>query len=364
MLDACPAFASADVSLRRGARLRSSRDRSWPREPVPPFVNSSMDGYALRSADTDGAGIAVRCSLEVVGTDHGRDTAWDRIGPGQAARIMTGGTATRWCRRRVHARGGTNRAQRGDGGDRTDGRGRRLRPPHRSGRGCRRHRARAEGSVLTPARIGVLASQGLTDIVVYPMPRIGVLSTGDELVSGPGSARYRGRSGTPTGTPSWPWSGARDGTRSTSVSSVTTRRRSGEPSTVARDRCDAIVTSGGVSVGDLDVVKVVLQQRSAGTMRWMQVAIRPAKPFAFGRSTGRVSRCSGSRAIPVSAMVSFELFVRPAGRRMGGHATLDRPAVTADRRLGPAPGEPDGKTHFLRSRACVDAAGRLAASGC
>jgi len=67
-----------------------------------------------------------------------------------------------------------------------------------------------EGSVLTPARIGVLASQGMTDIAVYPMPRIGVLSTGDELVSGSGPLP-RERSGTPTGTPSWHWSGAKGG---------------------------------------------------------------------------------------------------------------------------------------------------------
>jgi len=120
----------------------------------------------------------------------------------------------------------------------------------------------------------------------------------------------------------------------------------------AQDRCDAVVTSGGVSVGDLDVVKLVLQKRSAG-MRWMQVAIRPAKPFAFGLLDRTGTPVFGLPGNPVSAMVSFELFVRPAGLRMGGHGSLYRPRVTAiaDSDLHR---RPDGKTHFLRSVASVD----------
>jgi molybdopterin molybdotransferase len=120
--------------------------------------------------------------------------------------------------------------------------------------------------------------------------------------------------------------------------------------------CDAVITSGGVSVGDHDIVKVVLEKRSGGTMRWMQVAIRPAKPFAFGTLDGSGTPVFGLPGNPVSAMVSFELFVRPAVRRMGGHRQLERmvvPAVAAaDLRR-----RPDGKTHFVRARVSLDADG-------
>ena len=120
--------------------------------------------------------------------------------------------------------------------------------------------------------------------------------------------------------------------------------------------CDAVVTSGGVSVGDHDIVKVVLEKRSGGTMRWMQVAIRPAKPFAFGTLEGPGTPVFGLPGNPVSAMVSFELFVRPAVRLMAGHRGLERIAVAAvaESDLHRAP---DGKTHFVRARVSLDAHG-------
>ena len=109
--------------------------------------------------------------------------------------------------------------------------------------------------------------------------------------------------------------------------------------------CDAVVTSGGVSMGDFDYVKVVLDR--LGDMRWMQVAIKPAKPFAFGTIDG--TPVFGLPGNPVSSMVSFELFARPALRRMMGHPTvrLDRPRVraVADEDFAR---RPDGKTHFAR----------------
>jgi molybdenum cofactor synthesis domain-containing protein len=117
--------------------------------------------------------------------------------------------------------------------------------------------------------------------------------------------------------------------------------------------CDAIVTSGGVSVGDRDLVKVVLERRANGTMRWMQVAIKPAKPFAFGTIDDRAVPAFGLPGNPVSAMVSFELFVRPAVRRMAGHRALDRPLVPATA-TGDLHRRPDGKIHFVRAAATFD----------
>ena len=355
VFDACPRSAPGKVPLHRALGCVAA-ESILATEPVPPFVNSSMDGYALRAADTEGAGVGDRVvRLRVVGTVMAGAPLDGTVGPGQAARIMTGaplptgtdavstleevqterdgavvliqtavapGTFVRWTGQDV-AVGDT---------------------------------VLDHGSVITPGRIGVLAAQGLTDVPVHPMPRVGVLSTGDELVSGPGPL---------------PPGKIRDANRHTLVALI--RQEGWTPVDLgvagddegalesaldeAQHRCDAIVTSGGVSVGDLDVVKLVLRKRSAGTMRWMQVAIRPAKPFAFGLLNGSGIPVFGLPGNPVSAMVSFELFVRPAGRRMSGHTTLHRPmiAAVADDAFRR---RPDGKTHFLRSLAAADNGGQ------
>jgi len=110
---------------------------------------------------------------------------------------------------------------------------------------------------------------------------------------------------------------------------------------------DAIVTSGGVSMGEYDVVKAVLSR--IADMRWMQIAIKPAKPFAFGiLAVGdRRTPVFGLPGNPVSSLVSFELFARPALRKMAGHTQLDRPTVVAVADDG-LRRRPDGKTHYMR----------------
>ena len=208
------------------------------------------------------------------------------------------------------------------------------------------------GTVLTPGHLGVLANQGIEDVQIHPRPRVGVLSTGDELVSGagplaPGQIRDANRH-TLLGIVRREGWGAVDlgivGDDEMALADVLDR---------ARLNCDAIVTSGGVSVGDLDIVKVVLEKRSGGSMRWMQVAIRPAKPFAFGTLEGSQTPVFGLPGNPVSAMVSFELFVRPGIRRIAGHRSLHRIVVSAmaDTELRRAP---DGKIHFIRALASLD----------
>ena len=101
--------------------------------------------------------------------------------------------------------------------------------------------------------------------------------------------------------------------------------------------CDAIVTSGGVSMGEYDVVKAVLSR--IADMRWMQIAIKPAKPFAFGLldAGDRRTPVFGLPGNPVSSMVSFELFARPALRQMMGHPFVDRATVVGRRRRRTAP---------------------------
>jgi molybdopterin molybdotransferase len=301
---------------------------------VPPFPNSAMDGYAVRAADTAGAPV----ELKVVGMIAAGTEGDLVVGGGEAARIMTG-------------------APMPEGADaivlvertRTEGDVVSIEiavEPGTSVRGIGEDVHVGDvvvgpGTVLTPGHLGVLASVGVDRVRVHQRPRVGVLSTGDELVeSGP---LGRGQ--------------IRDSNRPTLVALLQESGFDAVDLGIARDdeasvasaieravaECDAVLTSGGVSMGDLDYVKVVLDR--IGEMRWMQIAIRPAKPFAFG--TVRGVPVFGLPGNPVSSMVSYELFARPALRKMAGHAVLDRlvvPAVSVDgirRRV-------DGKVFFAR----------------
>ena len=112
-------------------------------------------------------------------------------------------------------------------------------------------------------------------------------------------------------------------------------------------------------MGDYDVVKAVLSR--IADMRWMQIAIKPAKPFAFGLlddGTGRHVPVFGLPGNPVSSMVSFELFARPALRQMMGHASIDRADRAGRRRRRPSRRRPDGKTHYMRVTGAFGADGR------
>jgi molybdenum cofactor synthesis domain-containing protein len=306
---------------------------------VPPFATSAMDGYALRSADTAGG----QGSLRVVGALMAGDEPRVTVGPGEAVRIMTGAAvpsgADAVCvieRCVVHDGGATVEV---DGSLSVD--------KHIRHAGCDIEpgdEVIGTATTLGPGHLGVLASLGIETVVVHARPRVGVLSTGDELVDGAAPRR--------TGM-------IPDANRHTLLAQI---RRSGwlavdlgivgdDKEAVAaalRDgaaRCDALVTSGGVSVGDLDVVKLVLDDLSGGTMRWMQVAIKPAKPLAFGHLAASGTPVFGLPGNPVSAMVSFELFARPALRRMAGHRQLERPRLRA-RATSDLPRRRDGKIHF------------------
>ncbi|MEA2686634.1 MAG: molybdopterin molybdotransferase [Actinomycetota bacterium] len=309
---------------------------------VPPFANTAMDGFAVRAADTAGAPVR----LDVVGTlAAGADPSALVVGPGQAVRIMTGAPMPAGADAVVMVER-TAAAADGDGvvvevaatpGDHI----------RSAGDDIRVGQAVFEaGDVLTPGHLGVLASLGLSEVTVYPAATVGVLSTGDELV-GAGVALRPGQ--------------IRDSNRPTLLALVAEAGcvaidlgTAADDEDVIRSKledglatCDAIVTSGGVSVGDFDYVKVVLDK--IGRMDWWQVAIRPAKPFAFGVAGPAATPIFGLPGNPVSSMVSFELFVRPGVRRMMGHPDdrLSRPTVEAiaDEAL---PRRPDGKLHLDR----------------
>jgi len=322
-------------------------------EDVPPFANSAVDGYAVVAASVAGAPIDLPVVGEVAAgayTDH-------VLQAGEAVRIMTGAPVPAGAdavvmvedterldggaRVRIHRSIESGVAVRGVGDDVSVGT---LLYP--------------AGTVVTPAITGVLASVNANEVSAFPRVRVAVLSTGDELVDDggplqPGQIRESNRA---------MLLGLVADAGCEAVEYGTVRDDEAALEAVLRDaaeRCDAVVTSGGVSMGDYDVVKAVLSR--IADMRWMQIAIKPAKPFAFGllaRADGTAVPVFGLPGNPVSSLVSFELIARPALRRMAGHAQADRPAVQAVAVDG-LPRRPDGKVHYMRVFASFESDGRV-----
>lgn len=319
-------------------------------EAVPPFANTAMDGYAVRAADTADAPVELRVVAEVA-AGH---PAVMPLGPGEAMRIFTGAPIPEGADSIVMV----ERTRRLDDGRRVVievavGPGLHVRP---AGDDLRvGDLVFSPGEVVTPGHLGVLAGIAVGEVLVHPRPRVGVLSTGDELVEGGG--------------PLGPGQ-IRDSNRATLLALVAQSGCMAIDLGLIRDdeaaitaaisegaaTCDAVITSGGVSMGDIDLVRVVLDR--LGDMQWMQIAIRPAKPFAFGLVGDRRTPVLGLPGNPVSSMVSFELLARPALRRLAGRVDVYRPAVVAtaaeafDR-------TPDGKIHFVRIHAERDGEGTL-----
>jgi len=308
---------------------------------VPPFTNSAVDGFAVRAADVTHAPV----ELETVDTVVAGSALSLRLEPGRAIRIMTGAPLPEGADAVCMVEDTTVN---GAGGAVVIGTavapGENVR---RSGEDIAAgERLFEAGTVLGPAQIGVLASVGLAQVTVHRRLRIGVLSTGDELVA-VGQTLAPGRI----------WDSNRPlliaAARAAGFEAVDLgiapddERALAEAFADASGRCDAVLTSGGVSMGERDLVKVVLERLAPGSMRWMQIAIKPAKPFAFGVLAQGATPVFGLPGNPVSSLVSFELLARPALRRMAGHHRIDRPSVvvTASEALSR---RPDGKTHFAR----------------
>ena len=316
-------------------------------EPVPPFANTAMDGYAVRAADTEGAPVELAV-VATVAAGHAPDI---QLGPGQAARIFTGAPIPAGADAVVMV----ERTERvGDDRVRVEVTvpvGNHIRPVGDDL--AVGSVVFGPGTVLRAGHLGVLRSLGVADVLAHPRLRVGVLSTGDELVEGPaplapGQIRDSNRATLLALLAEAGCEPVDLGIVADDDAAIEARIRDG----VAR--CDAVCTSGGVSMGDIDLVKVVLDR--IGDMAWMQIAIRPAKPFAFGLVAG--TPVFGFPGNPVSSMVSFELLGRPALRRAMGHTQLDRPTVlaVADEALDR---HPDGKTHFARVQARHGADGRV-----
>ena len=317
------------------------------REPVPPFANTAMDGFALRAADTAGAPVV----LEIVETIAAGHAPTVEVGPGQAARIFTGAPMPAGADAVVMVERTSALDDHRVHVEIEVPPGNHVRP---AGDDLDVGRAVFEaGEVLTAGHLGVLSSLGVETVLAHPRARVGVLSTGDELVEGPvdlapGQIRDSNRRTLLTLAASAGCDVVDLGIVPDDEEAITAAIRRGVAD------CDAVLTSGGVSMGDIDLVKVILDR--LGDMRWMQIAIKPAKPFAFGLVDG--TPVFGFPGNPVSSMVSFEVLGRPALRKAMGHRRLDRPVVlaSADHALER---RPDGKVHLARVVAAHGADGRI-----
>lgn len=326
---------------------------------VAPFDNSAMDGFALRAADTAGASEGSPVLLDVIAhIGAGDDVAGIVVGPGQAARIMTGAAVPEGADAVIMVE--LTRPEKGDGGISSV-----VAFLHEASAGDHIRRRGEEvlagdvvleaGQILGPAAIGLLASTGHAQVSVYRRPLVAIVSTGSELVEvaekpGPGkirnsnsysiAAQVVAAGGVPVRYPIVP-----DDLQAT--------RAAFEQ---AADECDFIVTSGGVSVGDFDYVKPVLQE--LGELTFCKVKMRPGNPQTLG--TIRGVPFFGLPGNPTSTYVGFEIFVRPALRAMQGFAALDRPVTEA--LLAHEVKKKQDRRYYLRGRVERDASGGFTAS--
>lgn len=352
VLDACVVLAPVATSCELMSGRVLAQDVVAP-ENVPPFANSAVDGYAVRTADTQ----TVPTELVVVDTVAAGAEPKIAVGVGQAIRIMTGAPMPQGADAVVMVED-TQRI----GDDRVSiGKAAKLYDAIRdAGSDVNKgDTVFVAGTVLNAAGAGVLASVNARVVQAYPQARVALLSTGDELVTD-GSPLKIGQIRESNLT-------MLDAMIAASGCEVINLGIIKDDEALLErvlldviERCDAIVTSGGVSMGDFDVVKAVLSR--IAQMQWMQLAIKPAKPFAFGQlqaSDGRVVPIFGLPGNPVSSMISYELLARPALRKMMGHTRdLLRPTVRAvlDASIKR---KQDGKVHYVRVFGGFEGDGRL-----
>lgn len=319
MLRAAPGPLEAErASLLDGAGRVVAEDLVAPRD-LPPWDNSQMDGYAVRSAD-----LGAEAAFAVIETVLAGGAPTRAVGPGQATRIMTGAPMPAGADTVVPVE---STVAEGRDGMRLAGkapmRGDFVRRAGEDVRGG--SVAIAKGTLLTPAALGVAASLGLTHVNVVRRPVVALLATGDELVD-PGTDAGPNRI-----------------YASSSIALAAAVRRAGGDARyagIARDTredlraklsaalpgADVLLTTGGVSVGEADYVREVLAELGA-EMRFWRVAQKPGYPLAFG-TIGK-TLVFGLPGNPVSTLVSYEVYVQPALLRMQGRQRIFQPVIEA-----------------------------------
>ena len=321
VLDSVSALESVETPILDALGLVAAEELTAA-EQIPPFDNSAMDGYAVRAEDTKGASDQNPVELEVLmDLPAGRHT--DRsVGPGQAIRIMTGAPIPPGVDTVVQVELTEKLSD-----DRVL-----ILEEHEENKNIRRagediavgRSVLRPGDGITPAKIGLLASVGRARVKIVRRPVVAVLATGDELLEAheslePGKIRS-----------------------SNSYTIISQIRACGAEANylgIARDTmddvrshmekglsADMIVSSGGVSVGDYDYVKNALEELGV-EFKFTKVGIKPGKPTVFGLLGDKP--VFGLPGNPVSSMVTFEQFVRPALLKMMGRRKLLRPVVSA-----------------------------------
>jgi len=316
---------------------------------LPLFANSSMDGFAVRSADVASANPDIPVELRVIGDIPAGQVSQDKVGPGEAVRIMTGAPLPRGADAVVPV-------------ESTD----QYRDEMITEAGCPSHvriyrsvgsgdyvrpkgQDVSQGEVVLPSKnrlrpqdVGFLAMLGVSQVPVYRRPRVGLLSTGDELL--------------PVEEPLEP--GKIHDANAYTLSALV-ERDGGEAIKlgIAPDReeavreildrsvasgADLILSSAGVSVGAFDFVRMVVEQR--GELNFWRVNMRPGKPLTFG--TYRSIPIVGLPGNPVSAFVGYEVFVRPALIKLSGLPDQPRPSIKV-KLLEPV--NSDGRESYLRA---------------
>lgn len=342
ILAAVPGPLPAEAIPLSGARGRALAEDVFAGADLPPFDNSAVDGFAVRVADTLTASAPAPVALRVMQTVAAGRASEQTVLNGQAARIFTGAAVPPGADGLVMVE--DTRAEgeivflfaqasaafiRRAGSDI-----------------ARAAKALEAGETLEAGSIGLLSALNQAMVFCPRLPRIGLLTTGDEVIP-PGPEPLRPGQIRDANGPALAAAIQESGSRL-----VAHRHARDTEADVRRaldsfrgdSACDVILASGGVSVGDLDFVKSVAAE--AGALDFWRVAIKPGKPLAFGHVHGSVF--FGLPGNPVSSLVTFELFVRPLLRKLAGHAQTARPRVSAEL-AAPLPHAP-GRREFVRAR--------------
>ncbi|MCL4433234.1 MAG: molybdopterin molybdotransferase MoeA [Actinobacteria bacterium] len=354
---------------------------------LPQFDNSAMDGYAINTQDVTGPGTVLGVAgFLPAGSDSG--TVLPR---GHAIRIMTGAPIPQGADAVVmleYARISGNQVTlltSSHPGDHIRRRGENVRAGDR---------VLQAGQRLGSAAIGLAANFGISTLFVHAAPMVGILATGDELIQPAAGPAIGAAAGLPS-----------TGRVGGSVAQLTTEPEVSEPGTPSRQpppldsrlfdsnrpmllaaaasaganpvdlgcvpddlgaiekavidaagRCDVVITTGGAGVGDRDWARTLLGNISTGTWHWLEAAIKPGKPFAFGQVNETIIACLPGN--PVSALVGFELFCRPLLRTMAGDTMPYRPILAARLAQG-IHRRPDGKEHLILSKVWLDETGDI-----